>query len=152
MDKGIININGDGTPYREPELIDRLKLLEEIEKATADKRCMNGRELEILIKSLPQHSTGAHVHIDIDEAFNAAVEAFKAQFHIVPCAECIHRPKLRLERRDTKVDVFVDPPLRNGGRLGDYTCPWLCQYAPEHNELPPGDFWCQKGEREEAKE
>ena len=146
MDKEIININGDGTPYREPELIDRVKLLEEIEKAAENLGGMSWAELEILIKSLPQHSTGAHVHIDIDEAFCQAVEAFKAQFHIVPCAECIHRPKLRVERQDTQVSVFIDPPLKEGG-FSDYTCPWLCQYAPEHNEMPPSDFWCQKGEK-----
>lgn len=147
MDKDTIKINGDGTPYREPELIDRVKLLETIKKVhEIFGEVEMIEELEDMIQSMPQHSTGAHVHIDIEAAFERAVEEFKQEFSIVQCADCVHRPKLRTEKDGQWIYTFVEAPISEDG-ICDTACPFLCYHNPRHNEMPPADFWCQKGEK-----
>lgn len=143
-----IKINGDGTPYREPELIDRLHLLDVIRKVAGAYQGIPFDVLEDLLMAEPQHSTGAHVHIDIDidEAFYRAVEAFKQEFSIVQCADCKHRPKLRTEKDGQWIYTFVEAPISEDG-ICDTACPFLCYHNPRHNEMPPADFWCQKGEK-----
>ena len=141
-----IKINGDGTPYREPELIDRNHFLEVIRNVAGAYQGIPFDVLKDLLMAETLHNTGAHVHIDIEAAFERAVEEFKQEFAIVQCSDCVHRPKLRTEKDGQWIDTFVEAPIREGG-ICDTACPFLCYQDPRHNELPPADFWCAKGEK-----